>query len=331
MKTEKLKGDTVHRLPLPLPVKDVDVLMGPVQGEDAAVVRLSDGFLVVQSMHVTTGIRRAGYLAVHIASNSIAVRNARPRWFLPVVFLPSQFSEADKMEFFKDMEQALNEVGGVVVGGFVGTTTEFSRPLIAVTAIGYTKTRVVLTRDARIGDLVYVVGKVAGEGVGIIAWDFEKKLLEEGISEELVNAAKKLIYEVGIVGVALEIVDYVSTMHNAVEGGILQALHEIAVASRSAVVVDKDRIWLEEPVRAITSRMNVDPLKLLSGGCIIVTVPPDYRKEFEKAVENLGRPYNLIGYVKEGRGEVFVNSKNGVEVVRSDLVDEIYKLWQYDN
>lgn len=328
MKTEKPGEDTVHKLLSLLPVKDVDVLMGPVQGEDAAIIRLNDGFLVALSTPVTTGIKRAGYLAVHVAGNSIATRGARPRWFLPVVFLPSEFSEADKMEFFKDMEQALNEIRGVVVGGFTGTITGFTKPLVIMTTIGYTKTRVVLTRDAKIGDLVYVVGKVAGEGVGIIAWDFEKKLLEEGISEEIVNAAKKLIYEVSVVDIALEIMDYVNAMHSAVEGGILQALHEVAVASGSAVVVNKDRVGLDDPVRIITSHVNLDPLKLLSGGCIIVTVPPNYQREFEKVVEDLGKPFSLIGYITEGYGEVFVNSGDGVEIVRNDLVDEIYKLWQ---
>lgn len=322
------KGDAVYRLPPLLPVKDVDVVMGPVRGEDAAVIRLGDGFLIVQSTHVTTGVKRAGYVAVHVAGNSIAVRGARPRWFLPVVFLPRHFGEADKVEFFKDMERALNEIGGTVVGGFAGTITEFTRPLIAVTAVGYTKTKVILTRDARPGDLVYVVGKIAGEGVGIIAWDFEKKLLEEGVSEDIVNAAKKLIHEVSVVDIALKIIDYVNTMHSAVEGGILQALREVAIASRSAVIIDKDKIRLEEPVRVVTSQMRLDPLKLLSGGCIIVTVPPNSQKEFEKVAEDLGKSFSLIGYVVEGGGEVFVNSENGVEVIRDDLVDEIYKLWQ---
>lgn len=319
--------DTAYRLPSLLPVKDVDVLMGPVRGEDAAVIRFSDGFLVTQSMRVITGTKRAGYLAIHVASNSIAVRGARPRWFLPAVFLPTWFSEACKVEFFEDMKRALNEVGGVVVGGFA-ETAEVAKPLIAVTAMGYTKTRVILTRDARIGDLVYVVGKVAGEGVGVIAWDFEEKLLEEGISKEVVNAAKELIHEVSVVDVALEIADYVNTMHNAVEGGILQALREVAIASGSAVSINKERVQLEEPVRTIASRVNVDPLRLLSGGCIVVTVPPSNQREFEKVVEGLGKPFSLIGQVVEGRGEVLVNDGGGVEVIKDDLVDDIYKLWR---
>jgi len=310
-----------------LPTSDIDVLMGPTQGEDAAVIRLGDGFLVVHSNPITTGVKYAGYLAVHVAGNDIAVRGVRPRWFLPVVLLPSSYSDEDILDFFSGMSRALNEIGGVVVGGHTEITPGITRPLVTMTAIGYTKTRVILTRDARVGDLVYVVGRVAGEGAGIIAWDFENLLIERGIDRNLINVAKRFVFEVSVIPVALKLKDYVRTMHDVTEGGVLQALREIAIASNTAIVVDREKIQLEEAVKALTRGLGIDPLKVISSGCIIAIVPSSMRRDFENAAESLGKTFSLIGHVEGGKGEVYVRNGGNVEVINEDIVDEIYKLW----
>ena len=310
-----------------LPIQDIDIIMGPMQGEDAGVIRLRDGYLVVHSDPITTGVKRAGYLAIHVASNDIAVRGVEPKWFLPVILIPSSFSEEDIEEIFKDMSIALGEVEGLVVGGHTEITPGIPRPLISMTTIGYTTTRVIFTRDARIGDLVYIIGRVGGEGTGVIAWDFKEKLLERNISLDTIIKAQQYIYDIGITKTALRIKDYVNTMHDATEGGVLQALREIAVASKTSIRVNREDIVLEETVEVVTKAMNVDPLKLLSSGCIVATIPKYTRKDFETVLEELGKPYSLIGEVVDGNGEIVVLNKKGHEIINNDITDEIYKLW----
>lgn len=329
MKTGKLEWKFMEKLLSKLPVEDIDLVVGPAQGEDAAVIRLRDGFLVVHSDPITTGVKRAGYLAVHVAANDVAVRGAKPRWFLPVVLVPPTYSDFDMEDLFVDMSTALNEIGGVAVGGHTEVTPGLNRPIISMTAIGYAKTRVILTRDAREGDIVYVVGRIAGEGAGIIAWDFEQILLSKGISKSVIEKAKSYIYDISVVRVALEVKDYVNAMHDATEGGILQALHEIAVASGKSIVVERGAVEsiLEPEVKLVTSAMNVDPLRLLSSGCIIATVPRQSRRDFENVLERLGKPYRAVGEVRRGDREVVIKSSSGELVVHEDITDEIYKLW----
>jgi len=72
------------------------------------------------------------------------------------------------------MSRALREINGVVVGGHTEVTPGIDRPIITMTTMGYTSTRVILTRDARPGDYLYVIGRVGGEGAGILAWDSKK-------------------------------------------------------------------------------------------------------------------------------------------------------------
>lgn len=327
MKTGKLDWRFMNKLISILPIEDIDMVMGPAQGEDAAVIRLRDGFLVIHSDPITTGVKRAGYLAIHVAGNDIAVRGVRPRWFLPVILFPATLREEDILEFFEDMNQALRELNGIIVGGHTEVTPGINRPIVSVTAFGYTSKRVILTRDARPGDLVYIIGRVGGEGVGIAAWDFEKALLDRDISISLVNTAKKYIYEISVVEPALKIRNYVNTMHDATEGGILQALREIAIASRVSITVNRDSIKLEEPVVAISRALGLDPLRLLSSGCIVATIPPANRVDFEHELESINTIYSLVGVVERGNSQVFIRHNDLIEVINEDIVDEIYKLW----
>lgn len=328
VKPGKLPWSTMSSLLSLLPFTDPDLIVGPAQGEDAAVIRFRDGFLVAHVDPITTGVRRAGYLAVHVAGNDVAVRGVRPRWFMPTVLLPPQYSVREIEELFRDMASALSEINGVVVGGHTEVTPGLERPIIVMAVAGYTTGRVITTRDAREGDYVLVVGRIAGEGAGVIAWDFEDMLLRRGVPVDVVEKAKGFISEVSVVETALAIKNYVNTMHDATEGGVLQAIREVAIASGKDIIVEREKFTIEREVEEIAGSMGVDPLKLLSSGCIVATTPPGNLPRLLGKLEELGVKHSIVGYVVEGSGRVIVESKSkGREVVDTDIIDEIYKLW----
>ncbi|MEM3926276.1 MAG: AIR synthase family protein [Desulfurococcaceae archaeon] len=326
-KTGKLEWTLMQELISLIPTDDIDLLIGPMQGEDAAIIRLRDGFLVAHVDPITTAVEHIGYLAVHVAANDIAVRGVEPKWFMPTILLPSNISFDDVKRIFGDMKKALEEIKGVIIGGHTEISPNINRPLISMTSIGYTLLPPILTRNAKPGDYVYIVGRVGGEGTGIIAWDFEEKLLQYGVEKKTIETAKNYVYDISIVKVALSIRDFVNTMHDATEGGILQAIREIAVASKTRIKVWRDKIMIEQPVAKITSALKIDPLKLLSSGCIVATVPPANTQEFENALNQLNKQYSKIGVVEKGTGEVILISDTSVDIINRDLIDEIYKLW----
>ncbi|MEM4809157.1 MAG: AIR synthase family protein [Desulfurococcaceae archaeon] len=326
-KTGKLEWTLMQELISLIPTDDIDLLIGPMQGEDAAIIRLRDGFLVAHVDPITTAVEHIGYLAVHVAANDIAVRGVEPKWFMPTILLPSNISFDDVKRIFGDMKKALEEIKGVIIGGHTEISPNINRPLISMTSIGYTLLPPILTRNAKPGDYVYIVGRVGGEGTGIIAWDFEEKLLQYGVEKKTIETAKNYVYDISIVKVALSIRDFVNTMHDATEGGILQAIREIAVASKTRIKVWRDKIMIEQPVAKITSALKIDPLKLLSSGCIVATVPPANTQEFENALNQLNKQYSKIGVVEKGAGEVILISDTSVDIINRHLIDEIYKLW----
>lgn len=327
MRTGKLPWCTLWDLIKMLPISDVDLVMGPSVGEDSAVLRIKDGFLVIHTDPITAATRRIGWLAIHVSANDVAVRGVKPRWFLTTVLLPSRFNVSDAEVVFNDISKALQEIGGVAIGGHTEVTPGLDRPIIVVTSIGYTSGRVIFTRDARPGDRVVAIGRVGGEGAGVLAWDFEKELIERGVNESLVQEAKRFVEEVSVVDKALLIREYVSTMHDPTEGGLVQGLREIAAASRTDIIVDLDNIVIDEAVSRIVGVFKLDPLRILSSGLLVATVPKSRLDELLDAVEKKGWRYSVVGEVVEGDGRLVIR-KGGVvtDIVVGDVVDEIYKL-----
>ncbi|MEM4690807.1 MAG: AIR synthase family protein [Desulfurococcaceae archaeon] len=328
LKTGKLPWNILWEFIKILPIEDIDLVMGPSFGEDSAVLRVKDGFLVVHTDPITAASRRAGWLAIHISANDVAVRGVKPKWFLITALLPPSYEYDDIREVFIDASRALKEVDGVVVGGHTEITPDLNRPILVVTSMGYTNSRVIYTRDAKPGDKVVIIGRVGGEGAGVLAWDFEKVLLDRGVDKNIVDKAKRFIEDVSVVNKALLIKDYVNTMHDPTEGGLIQGLREVAVASGVNIIVDLEKVFIDEVVDNVVKCFNLDPLRILSSGLLVTTVPRNKFEDLISIVEKENWSYSVIGEVVKGDGELILRTKgNIVEVINEDVIDEIYKLY----
>lgn len=316
-----------------LPTMDPDLIVGPSIGEDAAIIRFKDGFLIVHSDPITAATRRIGWLAVHIVANDIAVRGAKPRWFLPVILLPPKYPVEQIESIFEDIGLATRSLGATVIGGHTEFTPGIPRPIISMTAIGYSMDKVVLTRNARPGDKIFIIGRVGGEGASVIAWDFEDLLLRKGISRDIIAKAKEYFTGISVVDKALLIRDYVNSMHDPTEGGLLQGLREVAKASNTRIILDADKIILDPVVKEITSALTLDPLKILSSGALIASVPKENTRQVEDLLQEKEYKYSIAGYISEyvKGGELIVKQNGKTIRIIEDVVDEIYKLWSRES
>ena len=84
----KLPPQLLERLLGKVAPTDPRVVMGPRLGEDAAVLDMGDRYLVATADPITFATDEAGWYALHVNANDIAVRGARPLWFLATVLLP---------------------------------------------------------------------------------------------------------------------------------------------------------------------------------------------------------------------------------------------------
>ncbi len=317
-----------------LGVDDPDVIVGPAIGEDAAVVSLGNGrVLVVHPDPITGSEELLGWLSIHIPCNDIAVTGARPRWLVTTLLLPEDYGEDSIRKIFNDMDNAAREVGVSIIGGHTEYTAGIDRPLVSVTAIGITdQDSFVATRNARPGDLVLMTKFAGLEATAVLASDFADELLEKGIDESIISSARRYAREVSVVREALLLAEkkLVNSMHDPTEGGIIGGLAEIAYASNTSIIAYASKIPVTRETIILSRAMGVDPLRSLGSGSLLATVSPNKAGEALRTLESIGVKATIIGEVVE-KDECLVRLvSDKEETCISDVyvVDDIMRLWE---
>lgn len=305
--------------------------MGAVFGEDVALTRVGDGILVSHVDPIVGAIKNIGWLAVHVACNDIATSGTPPRWILLLVLVPRQEDEHLLQEIMQDASRAAQEIGVTIIGGHSGYSSNLSRPLVAVTALGVTFDQSpVCTRGARVGDHVFVTKGVALEGTAILANDFTHVARNFGISPAEMVEAGEVLKEVSIIPEALALAKHEATsMHDVTRGGLMETLLEIAQLSEVGIQVDLAEVPIPAIVQRFSSAFKFDPLKMISSGTLVATIPPEHVKAAGDELSSLGILFSDIGLVCEGKGVKIVNQGQITlsEEIRCEE-DELARMWE---
>ncbi|MEM0066054.1 MAG: AIR synthase family protein [Sulfolobales archaeon] len=315
--------------------RDPSVLVGPSIGEDAAVVDIGGGKVLVAHVDPITGaIEFLGWLAVHISCNDIAVRGVKPRWLLPVLYMPENASEELVDKITAQIDEAAKEVGAAVIGGHSEITPGLDRPLLSMTAIGIAeKGRYVTTGSARVGDVVIMTKTAGVEGTAILSTDFREVLLDLGVPQSIIQRGSEFVRKVSIVREALLLAEagLATSMHDPTEGGLLGGLAEIAYASGKTLYVREEKVSIAKETLAIARTLGLDPLKLISSGTLIATVPSHLAKEAVELLKKAGIEASEIGYVGDRSENLVVVYREDGTIEKLDDVyveDEIYRAWR---
>jgi hydrogenase maturation factor len=328
----KFPLDVLQRCVFPfLGVRDPDVVLGAVFGEDVALTRVGNDMLVSHLDPIVGAIDNIGWLAVHVACNDIATTGLPPRWILPLVLVPRPEDTALLEQIMRDVDRAAREIGVAVIGGHTGYSANLARPLVAVTALATAGGRVpLLTRGARVGDRVLVTKGIAIEGTAILAQDFADVARARGLNEQELREARRLMEQVSIVREAVAIAAHGATaLHDVTRGGLLEALLEMASASGVAIEVDVARLPVPPVVARFADAFEFDPLWMISSGTLVATVPPGRVDEVSRALRDETKtPFAFAGVVREGAGAHV--RRNGEAEHYNDIrceKDELARMW----
>ena len=95
-----------------------EVKLGPAAGEDAALVEIGGELWAVASDPVSFTAADAGRLAVIVNANDVAVRGARPMFFLAVgLIAPHEATEDRVKELLTQVRDTCREIGCNLIGG----------------------------------------------------------------------------------------------------------------------------------------------------------------------------------------------------------------------
>jgi hydrogenase expression/formation protein HypE len=262
------------------PVKDGRVVVGPRVGEDAAVIDFGDRCLVATSDPITFASADLAWYALHVNANDIAVRGARPRWFLATILLPAARTAEDTVRtLFEQLATACDELEVSLVGGHTEVTGGLDRPIVVGTMLGeVARDRLVTTAGARVGDAVVMTKGVPLEGTAIIAREKAGELTARGVPASVLERAQALLRTPGIsvlpeAEIACEL-GGVHAMHDPTEGGIATALWELAEAAGVGLRIDRERIMVLPEGALLCGAYGLDPLGTIASGSLLMTLAP---------------------------------------------------------
>ncbi len=303
MKTGKLPPDILKRL-LAEAKEDVNVLIGPRIGEDAAAVRFGGNVLVATTDPITFACDRIGYYAVAVNVNDIAVHGAEPRYFLATILLPEGSSESDAEAVFNQIRTECERLDISLIGGHTEITPTVERVVVCGFMLGKTEEgSLISTGGARIGDVLILAGKIAVEGTSILARDAVEDLLASGVPQDVIERARALLDDPGIC-----VLEYaraamqaggVTSMHDPTEGGLATALRELAEACNYGLRINKAAISVLDECAIICKALELDPLGLIASGSLLIAAEPKNADAIVRNLEECGVQASVIGEVVE--------------------------------
>lgn len=314
LKTGKIPSALLENLLRRIEVTDERVLLGPMIGEDAAVIDVGATALVAKTDPVTFASDLVGWYAVHINANDIASTGATPRWFMATLLVPEGSTEATVSDIFRQLTEACESMDIQLVGGHSEVTPAVNQPVVVGAMLGEAQREsIIRTADAVDGDSIVVTKGIALEGTAVLARDGEEKLLKAGVSAGTVARAKEFLHHPGISVVkdaraALASVR-VHSLHDPTEGGILTGLWEIAKASGLGLSVEEGSIPVMLETAEICEALGLDPLGLLASGALLITLPAEDVPPLFKALEEEGIEAFEIGRMME--------PEEGVTIIRA--------------
>lgn len=284
-----------------------EVRVGPQHGVDNAVVELGGG----KVMAVTTdplsfipalGLADSAWLSVHLLASDLATCGLPPTYAVLDFNLPPHMEAQDFERYWGAMHREFEALGVAVIGGHTGRYAGCDYTIIGggtLIAVG-SEDEVVMGNTARVGDRVIITKGAAIATTGLLARAFPNTV-REAFDDALLERAQAFFYEFSVVDDALTAASVgsrnrgVTAMHDATEGGVLGALHELTTASGCGIRIEKEAIPVAEETAQICELFELDPYISLSEGTLVISARPERAPKIVDALLEKGISATVVG------------------------------------
>lgn len=303
-----------------------EVLSSPYIGEDCAVIDSKGQLMSVSSDPITAAVANIGRLAVVVNLNDIASSGADPLGIMVTMLCPIGTTEEEVAHIMEEMAQTAAEDQVQILGGHTEVTAAVNRMVLSVTALGLRAPDEEMCRAS--SDAIYdiYVTKDAGlEGVYIIASDRQEELSEvlNDSEREQIRRYEKALSVVRDAKIARQY--HPRIMHDVTEGGLLGALWEVCELLSMGAIIDHDAISIPAFTKKIAAHYQIDPLRLISSGCLLFLLEQEHREAVTQAFAKEGITLSRIGVTTKERA-VRMRQGEALLIVDPPESDELYKI-----
>ena len=306
-----------------LGAKRRDVAVGPANGVDVGVVRLPDGQALISTtdpIYIVPqyGWERAAWFAFHILASDLTTSGVAPQYVTMDWNLPMDIDDGQIETMLKVIDRECRRYGATIVTGHTGRYEGCAYPMVGgATFLAVAPKDGWVTSDmARPGNRLLVTKTAALEATAILANTFPH-IVQRHLDPEKVRRARTLFDSMSTVEDALAAAavglrkDGVWAMHDATEGGVRNAVWEMAQASALGVDVDLTKVPVEPAVADTCKVFEMDPLDAISEGTLLLAVEPDATNDVLAQLKRKGILAEDIGFFTKragacrDRGQVF--------------------------
>lgn len=327
MKAGKLSSGQLENSVLgKIKTKREEVLLRPSVGEDCSAIEFGEYACILTTDPITGAASEVGRLGVHISCNDIASSGTSPVALLLTILAPEGTSIEEIEEVMEQASLEADKLNVEIIGGHTEITSAVNRIIVSTTAIGkMKKEEMIKTSGAKVGDLIVVTKSAGIEGTGIIAFDKEEEL-SSVLTDKEIEQAKSMLDEVSVVKEGLISGEIgVSALHDVTEGGLLGAIWEVCDASSLGATITYEEIRIEDITKKICKHYDIDPLKLISSGSMVIACPIDKLEKLKARFYEEDIKYSIIGKFIEEK-DVFLSHEGMSERVESPDKDELFKV-----
>lgn len=298
-----------------------EVLLSAGIAEDCAAIK-SDGIILLTSDPITGATKNSGKLAILISANDIASAGGEPFCCLLTIIATTDSTAEDVAVIMNEANEMAEKLNIDIVGGHTEFSDSVNRTIVSCTMLGKAE-NMITTNGAKVGDSIVVTKTVGIEATAILAYDFETKLKECGLTDKEIECAKKYFDDISVIKEGRIAVECgVNSMHDITEGGIYGAITELCEASQVGAEIDTKSIPLSDLTIKICNILNLEPYRLISSGSMIMTTSkPEILIE---KLEKNGIRATVVGKIVDGNN-VFADD-NGVKIKLSVTPDELLKV-----
>jgi len=309
---------------------DKSVILNSNVGEDTAIVSFKEAYLALKVDPISCAVEQIGYLAVNINANDIVTRGAIPKWFLPIIILPTTATSETVESIMIQIDKAAKELNIAIVGGHTEFIDGLTHPIVAAAMIGVIEgDKYITTSGAKVGDRVILTKGAGVEATAILATDLENEV-KEIFGPDFLSKAKSFLNKISVVKDALTALKAgkVNSMHDCTEGGVVTALNEVAEASGHGIKIWEEKIYVAPETNKLCAHYGLDPLQIVSSGSLIITAPPGEAEKIVNALSDMGIRANIIGEIVDRKfGHKLIKKSGKVTDLPMPEVDQLWKFF----
>ncbi|GKU26461.1 AIR synthase family protein [Clostridium folliculivorans] len=293
-------------------------------GEDCSVIDFGEYECVISTDPITGAAENIGRLAVHVNCNDVASCGVDPMAILVTILAPENTTFEEINDVMKQINEETSKINVEIIGGHTEITSAVNRIVVSCTVLGKCISgKAVSTAGAKIGDDIVVTKSLALEGTNIIVND-KIDNLKDVLTKEEIHEAKEYINKISVIMEGKVSGEFgVNSMHDITEGGVLGALWELADASNVGFKVYEDRMPITAVTKKVCKVFNIDPLKLISSGSMIITTKNG--EELVKLLMKNGINSTIIGNITNDKG-ILVKELEGEVIVPQPERDELFSI-----